>query len=326
MQEFIFTVNAIFPMIILITLGYFLKIKNIFTESIVKGLNSFIFIIAIPVLIFYNIYNMETFSVDLNVALFMSLTIIFLFIVGVLFTNKVNTKKENKSILLQTFFRTNATTLGLQVVLLMNITQKAEANVIAMTGISIALYNALGVIAFQIYDTNKNKINYYHVFLKVLKNPIIIAIILGFIFKLTGQFLEVSYLKDNLNWLYKAIGQVAAIASPLALITLGASFSFKSLKELKKEIILGVLIRSLIVPTIIFLIAIIFRNEIGFDKNHFPALISVLVPSFAITVVPMADSMNGNSKLAAQIVVWTTIFSTFTMFIIIFILKSMGLV
>ena len=44
----------------------------------------------------------------------------------------------------------------------------------------------------------------------------------------------------------------------------------------------------------------------------------------SISSVPMVQEMGADSKLAGQLVVWTTVVSGFTIFLISFILKAIG--
>lgn len=326
MQELLFTIDAILPMILLIILGYILKLFGVLDDNITKGLNKFTFVISIPVLVFYNIYNIEELIIDTNLIIFSIITILILFILGIIFNIIFKTDDKNKGILLQNFFRTNASTMGFQVIALMGISSYAETNVVAMIGVSVALYNMLGVIAFQLYDKTNGKIKLVNLIIKILTNPIVIGILLGFFAQFLRTLIGYEWFSQNLNFVYIAVRDVAKISSPVALIALGASFYFKSFNELKKEIIVGVLIHSVIIPIIIFGVAIIFREQLGFNENHFPALIAIILPSLAVSVAPMADNMNGNSKLAGQLIVWTTIASSVTMFIVIYILKSLLLV
>lgn len=326
MDKIFFTFDVILPIILLIVLGYILKVIGIFDDKITKALNKFTFLISIPVLVFYNIYNIKDFKIDLNLILFAIAIIVILFILGILLNKIIKTEEKNKSVLLQNFFRTNASTMGLQVILLMGISDVANANVVTLIGVSVALYNMLGVIAFQIYDQNNIKLNIPKTIFKVLSNPIIIGVMLGFFVQFIRSFIGYTWLSDNLTPIYKTIGDIAKISSPIALIALGSSFYFTNIKSLKKEIILGVSIRSLFIPVFVLSLAILLKDQLGFNENHFPALIAVFIPSLAVSVAPMADFMNGNSKLAGQLIVWTTIFSTISLFLSILILKSLVLI
>ena len=56
----------------------------------------------------------------------------------------------------------------------------------------------------------------------------------------------------------------------------------------------------------------------------FPSLISLFGTPVAVSSAPMSAEMNNDEELAGQLVVWTSISSAFTLFIIIFICSSIG--
>jgi predicted permease len=326
MIDFSFAFNAILPMLLLIVVGYGLKLMGILTKDLTRGLNRLVFVLLIPVFMFYSIYNMTEFQVDGNILLYVTIMVFVMALIGYGVATLFIKKRQDKPIIIQSAIRTNASSIGLPIVLAMVlIGPRAEANVIAMTGLSIFLYNTLGVIAFQMYDEDEHPIKFFSLSLKVLRNPIIIGILLGFVAILIRPLYGTMILKDNFNIVYQVVETIAKLASPLALLALGGTFEFKAVSYMIKEIGIGVLLRSVVSPVVIFGIALGFKDSLGFDANHFPALLAVIAPSFAVTVPPMAQHMKSNHELASQLVVWTTITSTLVMFVLIGILHSFGL-
>ena len=55
MQNLIFCLNATVPIFLLMVLGFFFKKIGIFTESFTKTMNSFVFKVALPVLLFQDL-------------------------------------------------------------------------------------------------------------------------------------------------------------------------------------------------------------------------------------------------------------------------------
>ncbi len=326
MLDFGFALNAIIPMIIIIMIGFILKKIGILTEDLTKGLNRLVFVLLIPVYMFYSIYNMNDFQTDWNLSIFLIIIILVLFGIGFIVSTYIVKDHDSKAVILQSSVRANASSVGIPVVMAIALTGlRAEANIIVMTGITVAIYNTLGVIAFQMYDRDLRKIQILPVLWKVLRNPIIIGILSGFLVLIIRPVFGEMWLKNQVPAAYSVIESIAIIAAPLSLIALGGTFEFKSFNSMKKEIIIGVILRSIIAPLIVFTIAIIFRESLGFDANHFPALLVVIVPGLAVTVPPMAQHMKSNYKLATQLVVWTAITSTLSMFFLIGLLHSLGL-
>ena len=120
-----------------------------------------------------------------------------------------------------------------------------------------------------------------------------------------------------LNYLY-------GLATPLALIILGVQFEFSAISELKKEIVFGTIIRTVIVPVLGLGIALLFFRE-RFTGAHFAAFVALFATPLAVSTVPMTQEMKGDTALAGQLVVWTTLLSGITIFITAFTLKYIGI-
>ena len=135
--------------------------------------------------------------------------------------------------------------------------------------------------------------------------------------------LSVEFRLSDIEPLYKVLGYLSGLATPLALISLGIQFEFSAIKELKKEIIFGTVARTVVVPTIGLSVAYFFFRDV-FSGAHFAAFVALFATPLAVSTVPMTQEMNGDSSLAGQIVVWSTLVSGFTIFLVAFILKSVG--
>ncbi|MCR4745120.1 MAG: AEC family transporter, partial [Lachnospiraceae bacterium] len=49
LENLFFCLNATVPIFMLMLLGYFFKVKRIFTPELTKGINGFVFKVALPV-------------------------------------------------------------------------------------------------------------------------------------------------------------------------------------------------------------------------------------------------------------------------------------
>ena len=101
-------------------------------------------------------------------------------------------------------------------------------------------------------------------------------------------------------------------------MALGAQFEFSQIKELKRQIVFVICLRSVAVPVLGLGIAYLLGC---FSSAHFAAFIAVFSTPIAVSSVPMAQEMGSDYSLAGQLVVWTTIASAFTLFISTYILR-----
>ena len=105
------------------------------------------------------------------------------------------------------------------------------------------------------------------------------------------------------------------------MIALGGNFRFSAIARLKKQILAGVLVRTVFYP----LLCLFFAYKAGFSTLEFPALIALYGTPLAVSTVPMTSEMGSDAELAGQLVVWTTLSSAFTLFGIIFFCAQKGL-
>ena len=66
-------------------------------------------------------------------------------------------------------------------------------------------------------------------------------------------------------------------------------------------------------------------NWLSCGVNEYPALIAMFGSPVAVSSAVMAGNMGSDEQLATQLVVWTSIFSIFTIFAQVVILMGMGL-
>lgn len=146
----------------------------------------------------------------------------------------------------------------------------------------------------------------------ILLNPILIGGFLGLVCSLTSVRLPLA--------MERVLIEIADIATPLALIILGASVTFTSVKANRKSLILAVAGKLLIVPAVGVTISILA----GFRGLELILLMSMFASPAAVSSYTMAQQMDGDADLAGQIVVFTTAFSLFTLFFWITSLMGLG--
>ena len=107
----------------------------------------------------------------------------------------------------------------------------------------------------------------------------------------------------------------------MAFITLGASFSLKSAKENRRDLILVTAVKLAVYPLIYMLLPIHW----GWTGHIMGAMLLTSASPTAISSYPMARSMGCDGDLAGEIVVVTSIFSILSIFLWVFGLKQAGL-
>ncbi len=313
MNNFFISFNVVFPIAVMMALGFFLKKIRLMNGTTVKEVNNVIFRVFLPTMIFKNVYDSDISQVfDLKLVLFavgaVFAVILFLFLIVPLL------EKENsrRGVLIQAIFRSNFVIFGIPVTeALCGKSVSGAASV--LIAVVIPIFNFAAVISLEVFKGNKPDIK------KILKgivtNPLIIASVLGLLVNFSGlRFFGV---------IEKAMGSVASITTPLALIILGASINFSTLGRNKWHIIYGLLARLVIVPAACILFA---AYVFGFRGADLAILISLFASPAAVSSFTMAQQMGGDDELAGQLVMFGTVASVITIFLWIFTAMQLGLI
>ena len=335
-QIFLFSFNAVMPIVLLILLGYLLKRIKLFNDNFVSTANKFVFNVALPVLLFFNVYNIRNFSeIEWSTVIFAVTVILLLFAAGLIYCMFFVRDSRQKGVVWQSFFRSNFAIIGLPLAEAIGGTQGVVTASI-LSAFSIPLFNALAVVALSVFTGDKNRISVKDILIKVVKNPLIRGVFLGFVVLGIRHFIPcdesgtaVFTVKNNLPFIYDFIEMLAGIASPLALVVLGGQFRFDAVKSLKKQISAGVTVRIIFAPVTGILLAVAASScfsYFDFAPAHYASFVALFGSPVAVSSAIMADQMNNDGQLANQILVWTSVFSVFTVFALVTVLKYIALI
>ena len=329
LQILLFTVNSILPVILLAVIGYFLKCIGFFKADFLKAANRTVFYLCLPVLLFKNIADIEDISeIRFDVIIYALLVIAALYVTGLLLSLTVSDPKQ-KGVIHQCIFRSNFALIGVPLAELMAGAEGVRAAAV-LSLFSIPTFNILAVLVLSIYKGGKVKIDVKKILLDVCKNPLIIGVLLGLVFSLVKQLTIKSGLANplsELTFFSTTISYISRAATPLALLVLGGQFDLKRISGYKKQLIIGVFGRNIVAPVIGVGIACVLtlKGILNFTPAIFASLISLFGTPVAVASAIMADAMDNDGQLAGQLVVWTSFLSMGTLFIIIFTVKSLGL-
>lgn len=324
-NSFIFATNAVAPILLTVLLGYFLKKGGLLVEDVAKAINKLVFRILLPVMLFNNVYKIGDFgSFDAGYIVYAVVAVIVIFCLALLFVILFTNDSKKRAALLQSTFRSNYALIGIP---LAESLFGAEGVAVAsiLSAFTIPTFNILAVISLSIFRDGAEKPSIKKILLGILKNPLIQGVAAGVVALLIrGIFVNygIQFRLTALEPVYKVITWITNMATPLALIVLGAQFEFSAVASLKREIISGVVIRNLIVP--LFGLGVAYLCFKDFSGAEFAALVAVFATPVAVASVPMAQEMDADATLAGQLVVWTTIASAFSVFFSSMILYSLG--
>ena len=148
----------------------------------------------------------------------------------------------------------------------------------------------------------------------IFTNPIIIGIFLGML--VSSLRISFPYIID------KTINNIAVLASPLALLGLGAGFEGrKAVRQIPPTLAASAL-KLIIWPALFLPLAI----HMGFTGEKLVAILIMLGSPTTASCYIMAKNMGHEGILTSSVVVTTTFFSSVTLTLWLFILRSMALI
>ncbi len=316
MENFIYSINVTMPIFLVMVIGWFLKQRGMLTESFVAVCNKFNFKVTLPFLLFQDISAVDIRAVfDLKYVLFCAFatSVCFWAIWG---GAKLCMKdKSMTGAFVQASFRSSAAVMGLAFI--QNIYGKSAMGPLMIVG-AVPLYNIYSVIVLTFEgqggeeDRDIGKIK--AACINILKNPIIIAIFLGLVVSLCNiQFPTI---------VNKTVENMAKMATPLALVAMGAGFEGRKALAKIRPTLAASLIKLVFQAAVFIPIAAL----LGFDGEKLIAIVVMLAAPATPSCYIMAKNMNNDGVLTASIVVVTTLLAAFTLTGWIFLLKSVGLI
>lgn len=327
MDSLLFALGAVTPIMLMVVLGYTLKRIGLMNTTFAKAANKLVFRVFLPATLFLNVYRIESFAnFDLRSVLYAVTVVLAIFALMLPFTLIATKKKGRRGPLLQVSFRSNCALVGLALAESLFGAEGATVTTL-VTAAVIPLFNVLAVISLSIFREDGERVGAWGVVLDILKNPLIISIAVG----LAVLGIRALLVQNGITWrlsdftpVYKVLEYLASMATPMALLVLGAQFEFSAVAALKREIIIGTVARTVIAPALGVGIAYFFLRDI-FHGAHFAAFVAVFASPVAVSSAPMTQELGGDVELAGQLVVWTTLFSALSIFLCSFLLRLAGI-
>lgn len=314
MENFIYSINVTMPIFLVMVIGYILKQIGMLNDNFVTVANKFNFKVTLPFMLFKDIAGVDIKAVfDIKYVLFCAIvsTICFWVVWG---TAKLLVRdKTIRGAFVQSSFRGSAAVMGLAFI--QNIYGSSAMGPLMIVS-AVPLYNIFSVIVltFEANDSTNidKKAKIRQAGMNICKNPIILSILAGLIVGLLGiQFPTL---------VNKTVSNVAQMATPLALITIGAGFEGRKALAKIAPTMAASMIKLVLQPLVFLPIA----AWMGFSGEKMIAILIMLASPTTPSCYIMAKSMNNDEVLTASVIVTTTLMAAFTLTGWIFLLKTLG--
>lgn len=314
MDNLIFSLNATVPIFLVMVAGWLLRKQGMLTDGFCTAAEKFNFQVTLPAMLFLDLASIDIRrDFDLRYTLFCAgaTTICF----GAIWVGARLLLRDRYSVaaFVQASFRGSAAVMGVAFI----------SNIYGSSGMapmmilsSVPLFNIFSVLVLVLEDPEHRQSGAAAIrkaLIGICKNPIILGILAGTLASLTGfQFPTM---------IHKGIESLAAMATPLALIVVGAGFEGRSaLKKMGPT--LGAACLKLVVQPLVFLPV---AAMMGFTGDKMIAILVMLAAPTTPSCYIMAKNMGGDHVLTSSAIVATTLLSAFTMTFWIWALKSFGL-
>lgn len=251
-------------------------------------------------------------KINLYVLLFVIIIYIFVFIIGMYLLNRTRRTREVKATVLQSFVRPNMLLFGIALATNYYGVDTDISPLILLIGFLGPITNIYAVLGFEIYAMT-GKISIFKIIVNILKNKLILAALIGLIFKL----LNVPFP----TMIAKPLTDLANVTTPLGLLFIGGGLIIEKNKELSKNVFLSCLVRNFIVPLVGITVAIL----LGFKEMDLFAVIIAMSAPAAVSSYVMAVNYTGQAQLASRIIMYTTLLSGITLFVEFYILSLYNL-
>ena len=302
--------NAVLPMCLVMALGYGTRRLGWIRREEISAINKIAFRIFLPCLLYYNVYCSDlSGSFDPLLMAYAVGGVLLTFGLSIGYTLLTEKLPERRGVMIQGMFRSNYVIMGIPVATaLLGADQLGTVSI--LIAVVVPLFNMLAVVVLEVFRGQKPKP--LHIFGQIAKNPLVIGSVLGILTLAAGIRLP--------HILEQTIQNISAIASPLQLFLLGAFFQFSGLKTYRRELVTVSAAKLIVAPGLFLGLGAL----LGFRGVAFVSLIGVFASPTAVNSFTMAQQMGGDAELAGDIVVTTSAVSILTMFLWIFLFKSLG--
>ena len=314
MENLIFSLNATIPIFLMMLLGMLFRKLGWMDEVFAAKMNKFVFLVPLPVLLFEQLATVD-FSEVWDIKF-----IIFWFVVtaiSITISTLISLLWKDRSIkgeFIQATYRSSAALLG--IAFIQNIYGTAGMAPLMIIG-SVPLYNIMAVVVLSVFKPGNNSFDKALV-KKTLKgiatNPIIIGIVAGFVW---------SALKLSMpSILHKTVSSIGATATPMGLMSMGATFELRKATSKMKPTIVAVFMKLVGFCAVFLPVAAV----LGFRNEELIAILVMLGSATTVSSFVMARNMGHEGTLSSGVIMMTTLLSAFTLTMWLDVLRSFGLV
>ncbi len=314
-SDLLFSINTVLPVFIVVLVGWYIRHRGTVDDHFVGSVSNLVFYYALPAMMFQDVAKSD-FSQLANPR-FLAVTVLgtlVIFTLSWVIFAAVFKDPRITGAAAHAAYRGNYIYIGLPIIENILQTTQAPACSILVVTFVLPLYNILAVILLSVCSGDTSGLRPVKLLFNILKNPMIIAVIAGLAYGLTG--LPIPSAAD------RALDYLGAIASPLALLMVGARMADSRVKRGSHAVILAAVIKLIISPIIATTAAVLLKMP---PEEIVTIFVLFGVPT-ALNVFIMTRSMGGDDEIAAHAIVAAVFGSIVTMTVGIMFLRMLQII
>lgn len=311
LETFLRTLEITLPVFVIVFVGIGLRRVGWIDQAFISTASALVFKATLPTLIFLSIIRADL-DTTLNPSMlgFYLLATLLSFAAVWLWASQ-RIARQDRGVYVQGAFRGNCGIVGLALAANLYGDYGLSAGGLLL-GLVIIVYNTLSVVVLLAYHSEKS-LNLTSTVRDIARNPLIIAVIVALPIAASGISLP--------GWVMTSGDYFASLTLPLALLCIGATISLKSLRSDSGPALGSSLWKMFLLPTACTFGAWL----VGFKGQELGLMFLFFASPTAAASFVMVKALNGNERMAANIIALTTLLASLTVTAGVFLLQSLGL-
>lgn len=303
MNAMLASFSSIIVIILMIVLGYILRVKNWFSDSFSKDIANLITKIALPASVFVSVLKHLTRNKLLNLGIniiFPILTFAFAYLFAFILVKALKIKPGRKGVFVNTIVNANAVFIGMPLNQAL-FGPKAMGYYLLFYIINTISLWGIGVFIIQKDDPTQKKAGKFD-WKKLLPMPLV-----GFVVAVIWLIFEIP-LPHFAN---QTLTYVGSLVTPLSLMYIGISLADSGLKNfnIERDTIVALIGKFIMFPAIMFILLLGGQNLFAMQIPHLlkqAFMVQAVMPSAAVIPI-LAKESHGDVAFATDVTVLGTI-------------------
>lgn len=311
MESLLMASRVVLPMAIMVCIGILLRIFKVTDVPTMKKMDTVIFKLFMPMLMFYNIYNTDFTQLEnVGYILYGVAGLVIIFFAGLFVIPKFVKPMPTASAYGQAIMRSNYLIFGVAVA--ESIYGAGNIGLFSlMAAVVVPSFNALSAILLE--AGRHGMASPKKLLLAIAKNPTVIATTIGLVINFTGISLPAMVLD--------VVRDISRMTTPMSFLSIGVTLSFGAVTK-KGYLASAIALRLILIP-----LAFVFGAVmLGFRGQELCALTILFAAPTAVSSYSMAVAMDADGDFAAQMVAMTTVLCLPTIFAWTLVLNMLNLI